>query len=163
MRPSKDAYYLKVASVVSERSTCLRANCGAVLVKNDTIISTGFNGNPGGVENCCDSIIGCKRKTSSPNTDRHLCFAVHGEMNCIVNLARSGGTSSVGSTLYVWFKRLDNSRNSNDKPCSECMRLIINAGIKRIVNYTEDNYHTTLHETTIQKGILTTTAIKEDL
>lgn len=160
-RITKDEYYLKIAETVSLRSTCLRAVCGAVLVKNDAIISTGYNGNPRGVENCCDSVEGCKRKTSSPNTDRHLCYAVHGEMNSIVNLARCGGTSSIGSILYVWFKRRkeDDSRNSYDKPCNECMKLIINAGISRIVNYTEDNYHTTLHETTIQKGLCTTKEI----
>lgn len=162
MRISKDKYYLNIAKSISERSTCIRAKCGTVLVNIDAIISTGYNGNPRNQSNCCD-VGKCPRENYAPNEGRNLCNAVHGEMNCIVNLVRVGGGSSINSVMYVWFKRLDNSKNSYDKPCGECMKLILNSGIKRIINYTEDNYHTTLHETIIDNGELITKDIKGEI
>lgn len=147
-RLSKDNYYLGIAEAVSKRSTCLRANCGAIIVNNDAIISTGYNGNPRGMENCVDKGT-CPRSEYKPNEGRHLCHAVHAEMNCFVNIARSGGVTVKGSTIYVWFKRLDDSRNSYNKPCDDCWKHIMNSGVVRIINYTEDKYHTTMDETSI--------------
>jgi dCMP deaminase len=136
-RPSKEKYYLDIAEAVSKRSTCLRAQCGALIVNKDGIISTGYNGNSRGTTNCCDVGV-CPRASFEPSKGTELCAAVHAEMNALMNICRHGSTSTVDSTLFVWFKRLDKSINSYNKPCDNCMKHIMNTGIKFIVNYTED-------------------------
>ena len=83
---------MKFAETASFRSTCLRAHCGAVIVKDDTIISIGYNGSPRGLKNCCD-VGECPRENSQPEQDKNLCHAIHGELNSIINLARTGGIS----------------------------------------------------------------------
>ena len=160
-RPDKDTYYLGISEAVSKRSTCLRANCGVIIVNNDAILTTGYNGNARGIKNCIDIGI-CPRSEFKPNEGRYLCHAVHGEMNCFINIARNGGVSVKGATMYIWFKRLDDSRNSYDKPCDDCWKHIMNSGISRIINYTKDKYHTTLDETLITNdGKWNTTRLKE--
>ena len=120
MRPNKTDYYLDVAEVISERSTCLKRHYGAVIVKNDEIISTGYNGAVRGMENCCD--LGyCQRKDMPRGTgyDSPKC-AVHAEANAITKVAASSN-SSWGATIYV-----------TAAPCIECAKLIIQSGIKRV-------------------------------
>jgi len=129
MRPSKNEYYVSIAKAVSERSTCLRAQCGVVIVNNDTIVSTGYSGSARGEINCCDVGI-CERDRLKipPGEKYELCKSVHGEANAIINAARSGNTI-IGSTMYIYFKRLDSQQHKHGGPCLMCDRMIKNAGI----------------------------------
>ena len=120
-RPSWDKYFLEVAKLVSKRSTCLRRNVGAVLVKDKRILATGYNGAPRGLKHCLD--IGCiRQKLKIPSGERHeLCRALHGEQNALIQ-ASLYGISVAGSTLYA-----------TNQPCVICAKMLINAGIKEIV------------------------------
>jgi dCMP deaminase len=120
-RPSLDSYFLRMAALVSERSTCIRRKVGAVLVKDKHVLSTGYNGAPKGLPHCLTE--GCLReKLKIKSGIRHeLCKAVHAEQNAIIQCAYHG-VSTKGSTLYV-----------TASPCKICAKIIINAGIKRIV------------------------------
>ncbi len=138
-RPSKDEYYMGISEAVSRRSTCLRAHCGSVIVKDDVIVATGYNGNPRSMKNCCDIGI-CPRAEYKPQEGTHLCNAVHSEMNALLSAGRD---RTIGAIMYVWFKREDDSRNTYHKPCDNCWKHILNSGIITVVNYTEDKYHIT--------------------
>ena len=120
-RKSWDAYFLDIASLVSSRSTCLRRKVGAVLVKDNHILATGYNGAPRGLEHCLDR--GCIReKNGIPSGERHeYCRGIHAEQNALIQAAVHG-VSIEGSTLYC-----------TNFPCSLCSKLIINAKIKKIV------------------------------
>jgi len=120
-RPSWDEYFMKITRLVSERSTCLRRKVGAIIVKDKRIISTGYNGAPRGLAHCLD--IGCLReKLGIPSGERQeLCRGVHAEQNAIIQAA-SSGTSMEGATMYC-----------TTAPCATCAKMIINAGIKRLV------------------------------
>lgn len=131
-RTDKTNYYLDIAQTVTERSTCLRRRFGAIIVKNDEIIATGYNGAPRGRANCSD-IGGCMReKLNIPRGQRYeLCRSVHAEANAIISAPR---TSMMGSTLYL--VGIDGKTGELDgtvEPCSMCKRLIINAGIERVI------------------------------
>lgn len=134
LRPSKDSYYLNIALQVAKRSTCLRRQYGAVLVKDDVIISTGYNGSARGEVNCCDAGE-CWRETHHvPHGEQYeKCKAVHAEMNAIINANRE---DTHGATLYLagWES---GRRIVFAKPCELCSRVIKNAGIERIVNHVE--------------------------
>ncbi len=121
MRPSLDEYFMEIAKVVAKRSTCLRQNVGAVIVKDKRILSTGYNGAPMGLPHCLD--IGCLREELNvPSGERHeLCRAVHAEQNAIIQAAVHG-VSIKGATLYT-----------THQPCIMCAKMIINAGIVRVV------------------------------
>jgi len=162
VRPTKEDYYLHISEAVSERSTCLRAHCGAIIVNKDGILSTGYNGNPRGTVNCCD-VGTCPRASFKPQEGTELCNAVHGEMNALMNLCRHGGASTIGSTLFVWFKRLDTSINTYNKPCDNCMKHLINAGIKYIINYTEDQDKICIDASEITDGVVTTERVSEKI
>ncbi|RLE51883.1 MAG: cytidine deaminase [Candidatus Methanomethylicota archaeon] len=120
-RPSWDEYFMKIAHIVKERSTCLRRKVGAVLVKDRHILSTGYNGAPKGLPHCAE--VGCLRQQLNiPSGQRHeICRGVHAEQNAIIQAAVFG-VSTRGATLYV-----------TDFPCSICAKIIINAEIKEIV------------------------------
>ena len=134
MRPSKDEYYINIANVVLSRSTCLRRKYGAVLVKNDEIISTGYNGSPRGEENCCDTNECMREKLNVPKGERYeLCVAIHAEDNAITSAGREKAT---GATLYIAGKNADGSF-ANPCPCLMCRRKIVNAGVSRIVGISE--------------------------
>ncbi|MGB8656216.1 MAG: cytidine/deoxycytidylate deaminase family protein [Candidatus Zixiibacteriota bacterium] len=126
IRPSWDEYFMRIAELAATRSTCLRRQVGAVIVKDKKILTTGYNGVPSGLKHCLD--IGCLReKLGVPSGERHeLCRATHAEQNAIVQAA-SFGVSIQGGTMY-----------STTQPCILCTKLIINAGIKRIV--IQDSY-----------------------
>ena len=131
-RIDKDKYYIDIAKSVLIRSTCLRRNYGAVIVKNDEIISTGYNGSARGITNCID-VGNCKRDTLNiPHGERYeLCCAVHAEANAIISASRR---DMIGSTLYlagVDAKTLEPLDVS--EPCLMCKRMIINAGIKQVI------------------------------
>ena len=129
-RISKENYYLDIAETVLERATCLRRVYGAIIVKNDEIISTGYNGAPRGRKNCVDMGFCTREAMQVPRGERYeLCRSVHAEANAITKVAKSGN-SSLGATLYV-----------TASPCIECSKLIIQAGIKRVVY--KDEYRLT--------------------
>ncbi len=121
MRPTWDEYFLEIANVAKKRSTCLRRQVGAVIVKDKRILSTGYNGVPTGIRHCAE--VGCLRdKLKIPSGERHeLCRGSHAEQNAIVNAANFG-IGLKGSTIYI-----------NTQPCILCTKMMINAGIVRIV------------------------------
>lgn len=142
-RISKDAYYLGIAEAVAQRSTCLKRRYGAVIVKNDEIIATGYNGAPRGETNCCD-IGSCKRLGKPSNSgDYSDCHSVHAEQNAIISASRS---EMMGSTMYLygeWARVTFGEREQvtnvtwesleTPEPCPICRRMIANAGIIRVV------------------------------
>lgn len=121
MRPDWDTYFLELTNVVKKRSTCLRRQVGALIVKDNHILSTGYNGVPTKITHCSE--VGCLReKLKVPSGERHeLCRGLHAEQNAIIQAALHG-VSIKDATIYT-----------NTKPCSICTKMIINAGIKRIV------------------------------
>ena len=135
MRPDKNSSYLNIADAVLERSTCLRRKYGAVIVKDDEIIATGYNGAPRGMKNCCD--IGyCERERQHiPHGENYeKCKSVHAEMNAIISAPRR---EMIGATLYLAGKEADGSPIYDAKPCLMCERLIMNAGIKEVISRKE--------------------------
>lgn len=128
MRISKDEYYLNIAKAVAQRSTCLRRQYGAVIVKNDQIISTGYNGSARGESNCCD-VGKCWREAHNiPHGEQYeKCVAVHAEDNAI----SQAGRETIGATLYLAGFEGDNEIVA--EPCMMCARKIKNAQIERLV------------------------------
>lgn len=128
-RISKDRYYLDIASAVSKRSTCLRRQYGAVIVKNDEIISTGYNGAPRGEKNCCDTGKCWREENNVPHGEKYeSCKSVHAEMNAIISASRR---DMIGSTLYL--VGFCDDKKIKAEPCDICRRLMENAGIHEIV------------------------------
>ncbi len=139
-RVSKDNYYLDIAQTVAERGTCLRKHYGAIIVKNDVIISTGYNGAPRGRTNCCDTGSCIREKLNVPRGERYeLCRSVHAEANAIISASRE---QMLGSSLYIACTDPQNGKLVSDTcSCSMCKRLIINAGITTvIIRDTADDY-----------------------
>ena len=133
MRIDKDTYYLNIAQAVSKRSTCLRRQYGAVIVKNDEIIATGYNGAPRGEPNCCDT-RDCKRTGHKHNDgDYSSCKSVHAEMNAIISAARR---DMIGATLYL--AGFQDEKPIDSSPCTVCERMIQNAGIIRVRGWHSD-------------------------
>ena len=119
MRTDKHSYYLGIAEAVLKRSTCLRRKYGAVIVKDDEIISTGYNGAPRG------------EHEGIPHGERYeACRSVHGEANAIISASRR---DMIGATLYLAGRDADGSQVVHTEPCAMCKRLIINAGIKEVI------------------------------
>ncbi len=140
MRRDKINYYLDIAETVAERSTCLRRRYGAIIVKNDEIISTGYNGAPRGRKNCIDLNRCIREEMNVPSGERYeLCRSVHAEANCIISASRR---DMLGATLYLACR--DGKTNellSGTSSCTMCRRQIINAGISQVViRDTEDTY-----------------------
>lgn len=128
-RPTKDNYYLGIAKAVSKRSTCLKRQYGAVIVNNDEIIATGYNGNPRGGKNCIDYGF-CSRMNEPHNSgDYSDCYSVHAEQNAMLSAARK---DMIGATLYLYGE--ENGKKIDATPCPICQRMIINAGIKNVVS-----------------------------
>jgi dCMP deaminase len=132
MRVSKENYYLDIAQTVAERSTCLRKMYGAIIVKNDVIVSTGYNGAPRGRKNCTD-LKNCMRdKLGIPRGERYeMCRSIHSEANAIIAASRE---QMLGSTLYM--ACVDPKTGEivpGTSSCMMCKRQIINAGIARVV------------------------------
>lgn len=139
-RKDKHNYYLDIADTVLERGTCLRRNFGAVIIHNDQIVSTGYNGAPRGRKNCCDLNFCMRQKLSVPRGERYeICRSVHAEQNAIISAAR---VDMIGATLYLSGREVgDGTYVQNASPCALCRRFIINAGIQRvIVRNTETDY-----------------------
>lgn len=130
MRIDKTNYYLDIAQTVAERSTCLRRKFGAVIVKNDSIISTGYNGAPRGRKNCCDLGECLREKYEIPSGERYeLCRSVHAEANAIIAASRE---ETLGADLYLVCLDKEERPTPGTSSCSMCKRLIINAGIRSV-------------------------------
>ncbi|RCX14329.1 dCMP deaminase [Anaerobacterium chartisolvens] len=121
MRPTWDEYFMDIVNLIKTRSTCIRRQVGALIVKDKRILATGYNGAPVGCKHCAE--IGCMREQMQiPSGERHeLCRAIHAEQNAIVQAAYSG-TSVKDGTMYV-----------THQPCVLCAKMIINSGIKKVV------------------------------
>ena len=130
----KIEYYLDIAEAVARKSTCLRRQYGAIIVKNDEIISTGYNGSPRGCVNCSD-VGSCMRDVLGiiKGDAYNLCLSVHAEMNAIVSASRQ---EMIDSTLYIVGIESKDGNYADPMPCLLCHRLIINAGIKECYGYT---------------------------
>ncbi len=131
-RVSKHNYYLDIAQTVAERSTCLRKMYGAIIVKNDSIISTGYNGAPRGRKNCTDLGVCMRDKLGIPRGERYeLCRSVHAEANAIISAPRD---QMLGATLYmVGVNAKTGELESEISSCMMCKRQVINAGIASVV------------------------------
>ncbi|MBO4727814.1 MAG: cytidine/deoxycytidylate deaminase family protein [Spirochaetaceae bacterium] len=130
-RRDKHNYYLDLAEIVSQRSTCLRRRYGAVIVKNDEVISTGYVGAPRGRKNCSDIGECIRQKMQIPRGERYeLCRSVHAEVNAIISASRD---KMIGASLYLTgLEMADGSYIKNASSCSMCKRTIINAGIETV-------------------------------
>jgi len=129
-RPSWDEYFIEIAQVVSKRSTCLRRAYGAVIVKDEVIVSTGYNGSPRGEANCLDTGVCVREQLQVPRGERYeLCVAVHAEQNAIIN---GDPVKMKGATIYIAGFQADGSLAPGE-PCLLCRRMIRNAMIKRVV------------------------------
>ncbi len=131
-RISKENYYLNIAETVLERSTCLRRLYGAIIVKNDEIISTGYNGAPRGRANCSDLGYCSREAMKIPRGERYeLCRSVHAEANAIISASRR---DMAGGTLYLVGRDARTHELLSDATsCSMCRRLVINAGLEKVV------------------------------
>ena len=144
-RPSKDGYYLDIALAVSKRGTCLKRHYGCVIVKDDIIVATGYNGSPRGQENCCDRGT-CKRASAERYTSYEQCDSVHAEQNALM---AASFQQLQGATLYLaceeyglnneksamWEEDIyDFHEDKNPIPCPLCTRMLRNSGIIRVVN-----------------------------
>ena len=120
-RPSWDQYFIDIARLVSSRSTCLRRQVGAVIVKDKNVLTTGYNGTPSGIRHCSET--GCLRdKMAIPSGERHeLCRGLHAEQNAIIQAAKHG-VNIAGGTLYC-----------THAPCVICAKMLINSGLEKIV------------------------------
>jgi len=141
MRPSWDEYFMQISELVKTRSTCIRRQVGAAIVLDRRIVATGYNGAPKGTTHC--DVVGCKREQMKiPSGERQeLCRAIHAEQNAIVQAA-SAGTSVKGATIYV-----------TCQPCSMCAKMLINAGIVKIVykgSYPDDLSLELLNEANVE-------------
>ena len=131
-RTEKENYYLDIAETVLERSTCLRRKYGAILVLNDEIIATGYNGAPRGRKNCDDLNYCTRESLNVPSGERYeLCRSVHAEANAIISAARR---DTLGSILYlVGRESVTDDYVEGTTPCTMCRRFIINAGITKVI------------------------------
>ena len=140
-RPDIDEYFLKIASVVAERSTCLRHHVGAVAVRNKHILSTGYNGAAAGLKDCLE--LGCLRDEMNveSGTRHEICRSIHAEQNVIIQAALHGVTLE-GATVYC-----------THSPCVLCSKMLVNARIKRFVtygSYADDSFRDLFQEAGIE-------------
>lgn len=141
-RRDKINYYLDLADVVARRGTCLRRLYGAVIVKNDEVISTGYVGAPRGRKNCSDLGVCIRQKMNIPRGERYeLCRSVHAEANAIISAERE---RMIGSSLYLAGREVSTGEYiANSCSCSMCKRMIINAGIETVyIRDDQDHYRT---------------------
>lgn len=140
-RPNKDLYYWNIAKEVAQRSTCMSVKGGAVIVKDDQIISTGYIGAPRGTKDCFERGTCVRRMMDIPSGQRYeICRSVHAEQNAIINAARAG-VSLIGARIYLYFVKRVNE--NEDKivlayPCFMCKKMIINSGITEFIGNNEN-------------------------
>ncbi|MEE0204431.1 MAG: dCMP deaminase family protein [Oscillospiraceae bacterium] len=157
-RTDKINYYLDIADTVLHRSTCIRRQYGAIIVRNDEIISTGYNGAPRGRRNCSDLGF-CRREALQvPSGERYeLCRSVHAEANAIISASRR---DMLGGTLYLVGREAANGHLTDAVPCSMCKRTIINAGIQEVIAREADG---SFKITPVQEWIDEDETLPEDL
>jgi dCMP deaminase len=140
-RPAKDEYYINIAKQVAQRTNCLMINLGAIIVKGDQIISTGYVGAPRKIRDCIDSGMCLRRSLNIPSGQRYeLCKSVHAEQNAIINAARAG-VSLFEGVMYFYGEKIfecDEPELIDGLPCFICKKMIINAGIKTFVGMQSD-------------------------
>jgi len=143
-RKDKENYYLDIAETVMLRSTCSRRKYGAIIVQDDEIISTGYNGAPRGRKNCLDREICMRDELGIPSGERYeLCRSVHAEANAIISAARR---DMMGATLYLSGIEAKTGELMDDTiPCSMCRRLIINSGIEKTVCRVRNGKYVVIH------------------
>ena len=132
-RTSKDLYYLGIAKEVARRSTCFRRSIGAIIVRDDQIISTGYVGAPRKTKDSLEHGFCLRDKLGIPHGQRYeLCRSVHAEQNAIINAARAG-VSLLGGDMYIFGSEPESETPINALPCYICKKMIINGGLDRIV------------------------------
>jgi dCMP deaminase len=137
-RMPKDEYYLGIAREVSKRETCFRRSIGVIIVRDDQIISTGYVGAPRKTKDCFERGNCLRNKMKVPRGQRYeLCRSVHAEQNAIINAARAG-VSLFRGTMYIWGSDYGEKNPINAFPCFICKKMIINAGLERVVCSTKD-------------------------
>ena len=135
-RPDWDEYFLNIAQEVGKRSTCLRRRYGAIIVKDNIIISTGYNGSPRGEANCIETGLCERERLHVPKGERYeLCVAVHGEQNAIIN---ADPLKMQGATIYIVGINVADGSFASGAPCLLCRRMIKNAQISTVI-YREKN------------------------
>ncbi len=135
-RPDWDEYFLNIAQEVGKRSTCLRRRYGAIIVKDNIIISTGYNGSPRGEANCIETGLCERERLHVPKGERYeLCVAVHGEQNAIIN---ADPLKMQGATIYIVGINVADGSFASGAPCLLCRRMIKNAQISKVI-YRETN------------------------
>jgi len=132
MRPSKDKYYLDIAKQVAQRSTCFRVKIGAVIVRGDQIVSTGYVGAPRKTKDCLERGNCLRNILNIPHGQRYeLCRSIHAEQNSIVNAARAG-VSIFGGNMYLYGEDKE-GKTIDVSPCFICKKMIINSGIEKVI------------------------------
>ena len=136
-RPSKDEYYLGIAKQVAERASCFRNKGGAIIVRDDQIIATGYIGAPRKTKSCLERGECLRDKLKIPHGRQYeICRSVHAEQNCIINAARAG-VSLLGGDMFI-FHRDRNGKEMDSFPCFICKKMMINSGLKRVVCSTKE-------------------------
>lgn len=137
-RPSKNQYYLNIAKEVSRRSTCFRVNIGSIIVRDDQIIATGYVGAPRKTKDCFEHGNCLRDILNIPHGHRYeLCRSVHSEMNAIINAARAG-VSLLGGNMYIYGELMPKGEIMDATPCFICKKMIVNAGIDRVIVSTKN-------------------------
>ncbi|MFC2155922.1 cytidine/deoxycytidylate deaminase family protein [Acidobacteriota bacterium] len=137
-RPKKDQYYLDIAKVVSSRFTCLKVLIGAIIVKGDQIIAAGYVGSPRKTKSSIEhDFCLCQRLNIPSGSQYELCRSVHAEQNVIINAARAG-VSVIDGSMYIYGEDRPTGKTINAFPCFICKKMIINAGLHRIVTSVKD-------------------------
>jgi len=134
-RPSKDEYYLDLAKSVCRRSTCTKVEIGAVIIREDQVVATGYCGAPRGTKSSLEHGFCLRKKLGIPSGHRYeMCRSVHAEQNAIINAARSG-TSLLGGDMYIYGKIYGNDQTQpiDAFPCFICKKMLINCGLKRVI------------------------------
>ena len=138
IRPEKDQYYLDIARVVSTRSTCLKVLMGAIIVKEDQIIAAGYVGSPRHTKSSIEHDFCLRQHLNIPSgTQYELCRSVHAEQNAIINAARAG-VSLLGGDMFIFGENRASGETVNAVPCFICKKMIINAGLNRVICSTND-------------------------
>ena len=144
-RPSKDEYYLDLAKSVCRRGTCLKVEIGAVIIRNDQVVATGYCGAPRGTKSSQEHGFCLRKKLGIPSGHRYeMCRSVHAEQNAIINAARAG-TSLLGGDMYIYGRRVGEEGVEGEAidafPCFICKKMLINCGLKRVICSLADGGH----------------------
>lgn len=139
-RPTKDEYYLELAKAVCRRSTCTKVEIGAVIIRDDQVVSTGYCGAPRGTKSSLGHGFCLRKQLGIPSGQRYeICRSVHAEQNAIINAARAGA-SLLGGDMYIYGKTIDDGKDEtlDAFPCFICKKMLINCGLNRVICSTKD-------------------------